>query len=129
MTLYDIGGHPVSLDVTKDDVDHFHKGVTRYRRHMPTSGGAAVTMAGLEAVLPVILDRVSAQLPAGNDMVTVELAPRPLEYADATDLAEVNQLAREGWRVHTAATEMDVSWFLLERECPSTPDTTGLGGC
>ena len=59
LTLYDVGGCPVSLEVTSADLMLF------WAAARAVEGGASAekTTAGLEAVLPGLLERVAAQLP------------------------------------------------------------------
>ena len=59
MPLYDVGGHPVHLEVTYDDLNRFWAAARKAENRLPGDK----TRAGLEAVLPGLLERVGAQLP------------------------------------------------------------------
>lgn len=59
MTLYDVAGHPVSLDITYADLQRFWDAA----RAVDGGASAEKTTAGFEAALPKILERVGAQLP------------------------------------------------------------------
>lgn len=59
MTDYEVCGHPVSIEFTEVD---FHRFWQAARNTIESSKGAK-TQAGLHAVMPGLLERISAQLP------------------------------------------------------------------
>lgn len=117
----------MTWEPTSDEVAAYEQAARmRASKAEPYSADVLVT-AGLRAAYAKLEERLAAGdllPPVAGEFV--ELRPPLMQYEEASNLDDVDELAAAGWRLHTVqfvdAGDGDRGWsYVLERERPDPP--------